>query len=224
MFCHKCGTELPGDSQFCRKCGVSQTTSVATTSSGAAVAPAPLASPKPNSQVTWRLFGIVFAIIAISWIAVAINKANKDAKIAAEQEAARLAAEKAATTPRQFTIQLQENTFTIAANGYNAYKFTVPPGAYNVHLDGDFSASGGSGNDIGVFVSGEDDFVNWENHHASKAYYTTGGQETQGKFNINLPPGAAVYELVFNNRFSLFTPKQIEAHGILTYTKVVSDS
>jgi hypothetical protein len=122
-------------------------------------------------------------------------------------------------TPRQFTIDLRENSFPVEANAYKAYKFTVPDGAYNVHLDGNFTASGGAGNDIEVFLLPEDDFVNWENRHPGKAYYN-GGKATQGTIKVGLPSGTGVYELVFNNRFSLFTGKSIEAHATLTYTKM----
>lgn len=54
MFCTKCGTDLPDDSQFCRKCG-QQLSSTAVTVSGAAVAPA----RTPEAEKTFLESGAV---------------------------------------------------------------------------------------------------------------------------------------------------------------------
>lgn len=155
---------------------------------------------------------MMLAIAAIIAVTILVNRANEQA---AEQ--ARLRA------PRQYTATLPKNSFSVGANSFNSYKFSVPDGAYNVHFEGDFNASGGVGNDINVFLATEDDFVNWQNRHQVKVIYGS-GKETQGTIKVGLPPGAGTYELVFNNRFSLFTGKDIEAHGTLSYTKVPDQS
>ena len=50
MFCSKCGTETPDDSQFCRKCGKALSVTSTSSEAAAAVAPAPVAA-KPKLKV-----------------------------------------------------------------------------------------------------------------------------------------------------------------------------
>jgi len=77
-------------------------------------------------------------------------------------------------------------------------------------MKGHFTASGGAGNDIEVFVVNEDEYTNWQNGHPTKALYSS-GKVTQDSINLTLPAEAATYYVVFNNKFSLLAPKAIEA-------------
>ena len=96
------------------------------------------------------------------------------------------------------------------------YKFTVPAGASNVTLKGHFTASGGSGSDIQVVVVNEDEYVNWQNGHPTKTFYNS-GKLTQGSINITLPSDPTTYYVVFSNKFSLLTPKAVQASVDLSY-------
>jgi hypothetical protein len=58
--------------------------------------------------------------------------------------------------------------------------------------------------------------VNWQNRHAAQAIYKS-GKVTVGNFSFNLPQQAATYYLVFDNRFSLLSPKSIHINAVLTY-------
>src|SRR5712692_8224569 len=58
------------------------------------------------------------------------------------------------TQPRTETIV--NTAFTVKAGNSYYYKFEVPSGAQSVLLDGHFTASGGSGDDIEVFLLNED--------------------------------------------------------------------
>jgi hypothetical protein len=81
---------------------------------------------------------------------------------------------------------------------------------------GNFTASGGTGNDIDVYVLPQDDFVNWQNRHASRSYYNS-GKVTVGNLNVNLPSDAGTYYLVFDNRFSLLSEKNVRVNATLSY-------
>ena len=94
----------------------------------------------------------------------------------------------------------------------------LAPDVTNVWVDGNFSASGGSGNDIEVYLFDQDAFVNWQNNRPARACYNS-GRSTQGKIYAGLPPLAGTYFLIFNNNFSLITPKVVQASATLHYTQ-----
>ena len=82
-------------------------------------------------------------------------------------------------------------------------------------LQGHFTATGGSGNDKEVWLVTEDGFTNWQNGHAATTFYNS-GRVTQDALNASLP-GTGTYYLVFDNRFSLLSKKEVEVKGALTY-------
>ena len=108
-------------------------------------------------------------------------------------------------TPPQTQV-LVNNVVSIPAHGSTHYEFTL---TRNALVSGDFRAFGGSGNDVVVLVMDADSYVNWTNGHQVRVYYNS-GQETVGDLSVMLPPGD--YYLVFDNNFSLITPKSVEAH------------
>ena len=84
-------------------------------------------------------------------------------------------------------------------------------------LEGQFRATGGMRNSIEVWVMDDDEFVNWSNNHPVKALYNS-QKVTQGTIEVYLRhPGK--YHIVFNNMFSLMTPKAVEASLVLKYRK-----
>jgi hypothetical protein len=114
------------------------------------------------------------------------------------------------------TQVITNTALTIAALGSSYYKFVVPPGATDVLLSGHFTATGGMGNDIEVYVLSDDEFVNFQTHHSTQTFYNS-GRITQDSFNARLP-GGGTYYLVFSNNYSLLTPKAVQADAVLHYT------
>ena len=108
-------------------------------------------------------------------------------------------------TPPQTQI-LVNNVVSVPAHGSTHYEFTL---TRNALVSGDFRAFGGAGNDVIVLVMDADSYVNWTNGHQVRVYYNS-GQETVGHISVMLSPGD--YYLVFDNGFSLITPKSVEAH------------
>lgn len=205
MFCSKCGTETSDDSQFCRKCGKALNGSMST-GGGAAVAPAPVAAkPKSNVRTPFVIAAILIAVFLLfAYNAKRTSMSNRNAN-AIDQ-----------LVKQKHTITIDKPDAEVNANSSYYFKLGVPSGASSVHVEGNFEASGGSGNDVQVLILPEDDFVNWQNHHQAKTYYNS-GKVTVGNFSVNLPSDAATYYLVFDNRFSLLSKKEVEVKGALTY-------
>ncbi len=209
MLCSSCGVDLPNGSQFCRYCG--RTQRVASTSGGAAAAvapariPTPVVAPQPKRGVAAWILGSLLLLLVVVW---PIQQANRSSvPPPASQQSQQL--------PEQQHRQSTGNVaFTVNAGGMSNYKFTVPAAASNVTMKGHFTASGGS--DIQIVVVNEDEYVNWQNGHPTKTFYNS-GKVTQDSFNITLPSDAATYYVVFSNKFSLLTPKAVQASVDLNF-------
>jgi hypothetical protein len=114
------------------------------------------------------------------------------------------------------TTTTGDKAFTLNAGAATYFKFPVSAGAYNASLKGHFSATGGVGNDIEVFVMTEDDYVNWQNRHTVNTLYNS-GKVTQETLNVTLPTDAGMYYLVFSNKSSWLVPRAVQANVNLTY-------
>jgi zinc-ribbon domain len=198
MFCSKCGSEIPDDSQFCRKCGRSLTAATPS-GAGAAAAPAPIQASKPKSRkALWILLPIFLLVV---WWAVTSHSPG---------------AQQFQQLVKQQHTQAINQDFTVKSNGYYYFKLDVPAGATSVRLQGNFSAIGGSGNDIEAYILPENDFVNWQNRHEAKTFYNS-GKVTVSNVAVNLPSDSGTYYFVFDNRFSLLSEKSVRVRASLTY-------
>jgi zinc ribbon protein len=201
VFCPKCGKELSDDAQFCIKCGHG-----VGTGSGASVA-----QPTKSSHTGMWVLLILLAGALIWFLWNVQNRSHGNTAIDGTR---------VSTLPNLISLpraQVITNTaITVKAAGYDFYKFTVPLGATNVSVDGHFSATGGAGNDIEVVILNEDNFANFQNHHDAQTYYNS-GKVTQDSIHAVLA-GGGTYYLVFNNGFSLLTPKAVAADATLHFT------
>jgi hypothetical protein len=119
-------------------------------------------------------------------------------------------------TKKAHSIPLPAHGLTINQLGYSYFKIPVPAKASSVELHGNFSASGGAGNTIEVFVFSEDGYASWQKQQDASPFYSS-GRVSMDKIQANLPSGAGTYYLVFNNKFSTLTPKTIRVDAKLTY-------
>lgn len=97
----------------------------------------------------------------------------------------------------------------------------VPTGSRNVHVTGNFSVSGGAGNDINAVITDQMNLTNWVNGHAAKCYWGTEGPETVGQFDVVLSPGT--YYLAFSNKQSIISQKQVFVNAELNYQQMEVD-
>jgi zinc-ribbon domain len=208
MFCTKCGTDLPDDSRFCRGCG--HTLGAVSTGGGAAAAPARVAPvpAKPKSRFTYWHYVALLILVFLAGTWYVQNKSSNPLPV--PTQSARV------PQPQLHTQGTGDKAFTVNAGGVYYFTFEMPTGAFNATLKGHFAASGGAGNDVEAFVVSEDDFVNWRNGHSVKALYNS-GRVTQETLNVFLPTNPGKYILVFSNKFSLLTPKAVQADVQLNY-------
>ena len=149
-FCTSCGKPVASDAKFCPHCGTSLPSLQV---SSPPISPAyqvpyqPPYQPSPSKSNTGLIIAIVLIVVVVvavigGVLALGFYNAAKSA-------------------PTQQSSNIVNGLITVQPGGYNYYQFTVPAGATTVSVTGSFTASGGSGNDIDVFVTDETNFVNW---------------------------------------------------------------
>jgi competence protein ComGC len=114
------------------------------------------------------------------------------------------------------SVNIVNGLITVNANSYEDYQFTLPSSATNVHVSGSFTASGGSGSDIIVYIMDSTEFTNWSTGHQVSTYYNS-GQLTTSSFDVALPNGAGTYYVVYDNTYSLLSQKNVNTQVNLNY-------
>lgn len=200
MFCPKCGKEASEGTLFCPKCGQGM------------LVPTVVPDDKPKkSTASWKWFVLgILVCIVIFMINESMRSGAQNAGPGQSSPLAQILA-----TPR--TAPLFNTPVEVHALGYYSGQFTVPPNSTAVSVEGHFTASGGLGNDVEVYLMGSDGFVNFQNGHSAQTYYSS-GKLTQGTFNVPLPNGGGTYYLVFSNRFGLLATKTVQVSSTLHYS------
>jgi hypothetical protein len=201
VLCSQCATVLPEGSQFCLKCGQAVPASTAP-----AVEPARTRATPPPKRRAGRRPGIAIWILGAALLGSILWVATSNHPFA-QQLREYAGSHNEAVGPTAFSVKPRSFTF---------YKFTVPAGATNVILSGQFTASGSLENDVEVYVLNDDDFVTLRSGYSANNYYDS-GRVAQSDINAALPFGGGAYYLVFDNRFSPRTPKTIHAAVTLHY-------
>lgn len=108
---------------------------------------------------------------------------------------------------RPYTDNVVNGTITVPPGTYTRYSVYVSDAMESPRLRGNFTASGGSGNDIRVYVMDAMNFVNWSNGHSATSLYSS-GQTTTGAFNVELTE-AGTYYVIYDNTFSVISSKRV---------------
>lgn len=225
MFCRFCCATLPADSAFCHSCGESLATTVTGASTRVAADPGQVPMPLlPLPRQTRRkklaiwiglTAGIVLGIVVVAgasgtflWLMIWVRSSKDRGESSGSQ---------IVPIREPQVMSLLDTAFTLnAAQGMN-WNFNVPANATNVRVEGTFTASGDSGNDVEVYVLNDDEFMNWRNGQSVNPLYKS-GRRPRGTLHAALPAGAGTYHLVFDNKFSPFTSKAVTASVRLRYT------
>jgi hypothetical protein len=109
------------------------------------------------------------------------------------------------------------NSYQVSPGQLQYRTFQVDGGMSDAYLKGSFTASGGMGNDIKALVLNAENYLNWSNGHDCRTYYNS-GQVTAGSFSVVLP-GPGTYYLVYDNRFSLLSTKNVSENLTFGFRK-----
>ena len=229
--CSKCGTTLPEGAEFCPKCGkpVSLPAKQATPKSASGVMGALPVNANPIEPVleparpllTRRVVGLALLALALVFV---IWAATSDSPLA--QGVQELAGSK-------HDQSILNGPFTVSAHSFRYYKFSLPEGSMRVSIVGQFAASADtrsssqrgddSDSNIEVYVLSEPAFTVWQNGYATSSVYES-GRVQQGSIDSEAPAGAGIYYLVFSNKFSTRTPKNVTASVSLRYKNWLPES
>ncbi len=110
------------------------------------------------------------------------------------------------------TQTIVDGVVTVEPGKYVNYQFSVPSQAT---VSGNFTASGGSGNDIRVLILDETSYINWINGHNVSTYYDS-GQMTTGSIAADVPKGS--YYLIYSNTFSIASAKNVKTKVDVMYS------
>lgn len=117
--------------------------------------------------------------------------------------------------PKQtYTTNIVNGTITVPAGYYRAYSVSVTSSMENARIIGTFTASGGRGNDIKVYVMDETNYINWKNGHQASTFYNS-GKVTTGSFTVYVSSGK--YYIVYDNTFSIISDKDVTTRVDLKY-------
>jgi hypothetical protein len=237
MFCNHCGAEAPEESLFCNRCGCNLT--------GLEKRLVPRAVtiiPEKPNRFRWKKESLIIAalLIGMAILAIALVTESKNRQDVAAESSTRFSAKISepepepeseptpeptpvptptpAPTPAISSLTLVNGTFTINGGAYTWYVVAIPFGAQNPVLTGRFTASGGSRNDIEVYLVDEDGFTNIKNGNGAPTYYNS-GSATVGQINVRLPDQRVFY-LIVDNRGGLFRgPRAYTLTATITYLK-----
>lgn len=155
----------------------------------------PAATDNESMQETWTL-----------------NKWSGDASGADTTISITIDGDKSVTANFSASVSLLNAGITVHAGEFYDVPIHLRDIMQDVVLSGSFTASGGSGNDIEVFVLSQADFTNWQNGHSYSALYSSGRVTTAG-FNVSLPTPSvgqtSDYHVVYSNTFSWISTKQV---------------
>jgi hypothetical protein len=168
----------------------------------------------PRKNIGGRVIGVI--LIAIIAFSIGSYLMSRSDRIYAETKAKMGPIAKSVEWVTQ-KDSIASGQITVRRGGYVFYKVEITPGMSKATVSGSFTASGGAGNDVEGVLADEEGYTNWINGHEARVFWSTQGRETTGRFSTMLTPGT--YYLVFSNKFSLLTDKDVFVDVSLTYQK-----
>jgi hypothetical protein len=177
----------------------------------------PLSSPNELKKTRTGRF-ITVGLVATIAVIIVIIIASGALSLSAVNDSNSIEGNNPDYLPTPYTVNVISGSIAVNANSYNCVSFSVPKGALNPVLQGNFTSSGDSqNNNVIVTVMSQTDFVNWQNGRQSSTYYNKDlFPMATGNINITLPSGT--YYIVFGSA-TWMQAKTVSAQIDLTYSK-----
>ena len=136
-------------------------------------------------------------------------------RVSSAEAPAQVPAAEAPPPATPVALKLLSENLQVEAKQIRWLNFSIPSNATNVQINGTFHAFGGGGNDIWVILTDPVQFENWKNNHETQLFYNS-GKVTNGVIAVQgLQSGQ--YVLVFDNRSSTFSRKEVSGEITLSY-------
>lgn len=210
MFCHECRTKLPDSARFCLRCGIDLSAVIEHEYEANE-------SERPTSKQK-ATFSIVILIMLIGTLVgvVAQQLAISNSTATSNSFSTPVAYN---PPPPQPVLKTQSypvtvSAFIVDAGSYRYWEIKVDQSMLNFRVQGRFTVSGGSGNDIYAFMTDADGFINFKNKNRYLVWYES-GKVTVGNIDVQLSP--KTYYLVFSNQMAWISNKAISAEITATY-------
>jgi len=117
------------------------------------------------------------------------------------------------------SYNLINGTITESPGRYYSVSFPVDMNAmHNVWVDGSFTAAGGLGDDIEVYIMDDIAYTNWVNGHTVSVIYSS-GKVTTANIGVAITMSGN-YHLVFSNRFSIVSSKNVATKVDLKWSEL----
>jgi hypothetical protein len=216
--CAKCGASLPDEAQFCLKCG--KPISLPPKSPAVVeVLPPEIRQPRRTRPM---VVGILLAVLAglILWAGMSDSPPAQQVQEFVGWKHDRI---------------ILDAPFSVGPHTFRYYKFALPEGSVNVAIVGQFTSDDSNAgnrrdtpkaksnkakedidNNIEVYVLTDSAFTVWQNGYATSSLYES-GKVAEGTVQADVPAGAGIYYLVFSNKSSPKTPRNIHATVLLRY-------
>ncbi len=214
--CGKCAKSIFPGSRFCSNCGNPIPTPTATAADAGAAAAAAMPAYDPSywqQRQTWSIGRITVWLVLLfvlgfaGWVVSTSNSIApriKEYLITAHMET------------------ITEGTVAIKPRGFATYRVTVPEGAIDVAVLGQFEVSARAQNDIEVLLLTEAELVTWQSGYAISPFYDS-GRVTHANLESPLPSRSGTYYLVLSNKPST-VEKTVHLTAGLHYDTWLPDS
>ena len=213
--CSHCSKTVSPGVRFCPNCGhlAPPPTLIASADGSAAAAPAtayeaiPWRARRalPVGKIASWLAGIAL-FGAVAWLVTTNNSLAPQIK-------------DYLTTAHAETIT--DGSIAIKPHGFATYKISVPEGAIDVAVSGQFEANGRADNNVEVLLVTDGEFVVWQGGYAISPFYDS-GNVAQANMQATLPSRSGTYYLIFSNKPSR-TEKTVHVTAGLRYDTWLPD-